>query len=235
MVILVHGGFWRAQYGLDWMDALAEDLSERGIASWNIEYRRVGDPGGGGWPGTLQDVACAADHLRVLAGEHELDLRRVVAVGHSAGGHLAFWLAGRTRMPAATRDLFGGEATPLPLCGAVSLAGVVDLREGWKRGLGHGAVQGLIGGSPQKFPERFAAASPAELLPLGVPQVIVHGSADDRVPLELSQDYASSAAAAGDEVRMHALPGVDHFAPIEPASDAWSLTVDEIMRLQQSS
>ena len=138
VVILIHGGFWRARFGLDLMDGLAEDLAARGIASWNIEYRRVGQPGGG-CPGTLWDVAQAADHLAHLAARHRLDLTRLVALGHSAGGQLALWLAARRRLPAsalpdgspavapAVAPLTAGASPTCPVVGAISLAGVVDL------------------------------------------------------------------------------------------------------------
>lgn len=172
VVILIHGGFWRAQYGLDLMDKLGDDLAGRGIASWNIEYRRVGEAGGG-WPGTLQDVARATERLRDLAPEHGLDLARVVTIGHSAGGHLALWVAARPRLPLGA--LGDGDAAmltgagALPVIGAISQAGVADLTEGWRQGLGRGAVAALLGGGPAEVPERYAAADPARALPLGIP------------------------------------------------------------------
>src|SRR5437764_7356894 len=137
-VILIHGGYWRARYGLDLMTGLAQDLVTRGYATWNIEYRRVGDPGGG-WPGTLLDAAIATDYLRILAPSHGLDLQRVVPIGHSAGGHLALWLAARPRIPhtspLAASQLGSGKeeiSTSLELAGAISLAGVVDLEMAWR-------------------------------------------------------------------------------------------------------
>src|SRR5215831_13827844 len=140
-VILIHGGYWRARYGLDLMDGLAEDLARRGYAAWNIEYRRVGHTGGG-WPGTFQDVALATDFLRILAPYYRLDLTKVIPIGHSAGGHLALWLAARPRIPVFVEDspIAGsqvtekneGSAVPLALAGAISLAGVVDLDMAWK-------------------------------------------------------------------------------------------------------
>ena len=236
--ILIHGGFWRAHFGLDLMDGLADDLAARGIAAWNLEYRRVGESGGG-WPGTLWDLASAADHLAELAPAHHLDLRRVITVGHSAGGHLALWLAGRPRVPlgalaggsmVGTRETVG--ASPAyPIAGALSLAGVVDLAEGWRRNLGAGAVAAFLGGGPDEVPARYAVASPTELLPIGVPQVLIHGTEDDRVPVDLSRAYVSAAQAAGDDARLRELPGVDHFAVIDPASAAWAVIVDELTTL----
>ncbi|HZR44539.1 MAG TPA: alpha/beta hydrolase [Ktedonobacteraceae bacterium] len=229
VVILIHGGFWRAAYGLSLMQGLAEDLVQNNIAAWNIEYRRVGDAGGG-WPGTLEDVACAADHLVRLAPAYALDLTRVVPVGHSAGGQLALWLAARSRLP-KTGQLAVNEP-PLSLVGAVSLAGASDLRLVWHLNLGHGAARDFLGGSPDKVPARYAIASPAALLPLGIPQVLIHGKKDDIVPLTVSQQYAQQAALVGDRVTLIELPGADHFTLIDRASTAWRRTVVEIQQLQ---
>src|SRR5581483_11524164 len=128
LAILVHGGFWRARYDLEHLGHLAAALTAEGIATWSIEYRRIGDKGGGR-PGMFHDVAAGADHARVLAPVYGLDLNRVITLGHSAGGHLAFWLAGRSRIPSADPL---HNATPLALCGAIALGGVVDLRLAWE-------------------------------------------------------------------------------------------------------
>ena len=234
-VILIHGGFWRAPYNYTLMTGLAEDLARRGIAAWNIEYRRIGDPGGG-WPTTLLDVARAADYLRILAPTYALDLKRIVTIGHSAGGHLALWLAARPRLPksailAGTATTEGVSANPLAIMGAISLAGVVDLAMGWNMNLGNGAVAQLLGGSPTEVPERYAVASPAALLPLGIPQVLIHGTEDDRVPLAVSQAYAAAARAAGDRVKLVELPGQEHFVLINASSDAWVTTVEALREL----
>lgn len=233
-VILIHGGFWRNPYGYTLMTSLAEDLAKQGIAAWNIEYRRLGDAGGG-WPSTLLDVARAADYLRTIAHSHPLDVQRVVAVGHSAGGHLALWLAARPRIPEDSILAAGKEkeasALPLPLVGVVSQAGVADLEMAWKRNLGSGAVAELLGGGLQDVPERFAAASPAALLPLGVPQVLIHGTEDDRVPYIMSEEYAQAARAAGDQLTLIKLEGADHFVLINAYSDAWAKTVQSVRQL----
>ena len=228
VVILIHGGFWRAAYRLTLMGGLAEDLARRGIAAWNIEYRRVGDPGGG-WPGTLLDVALATDYLQVIASSYNLDLQRVVTVGHSAGGHLALWLAARSRIPLESTIAVKG--SPLALAGAVSLAGAVDLKHVWQLNLGQGAVRDFLGGGFDEVPERYSVASPAALLPIGVPQVLIHGTEDDRVPLIVSQDYTRQATEAGDPVLLIELPGADHFVVIDPHSAAWSVTLREINKL----
>jgi acetyl esterase/lipase len=235
-VVLIHGGFWRNQHGLSLMTGLAVDLVARGFAAWNIEYRRVGDPGGG-WPETLLDVARAADYVRVLASTSDLDLQRVVALGHSAGGQLALWLAARPHLavdgPLASARLGAPEEDGggLRMAGAISLAGVADMELGWRLNLGDGAVAALLGGGPEDVHERYAAASPAALLPLGVPQVLVHGTADDRVPFQVSQVYAEAARAAGDPVTLIKLPDVDHFALIDRHSAAWARTVETLQAL----
>ncbi len=239
-VILIHGGYWRARYALDLMNGLAEDLAKRGYAAWNIEYRRVGDPGGG-WPGTFLDVALATDYLRKLAPTYALNLQNVVPIGHSAGGHLAFWLAARPRIPlfASNSPIIGSQlrgdnketATPLSLVGAISLAGVVDLEMAWRLHLSNGAVVELLGGSMIDVPERYAAASPAVMLPLGVPQVLIHGTNDESVPIQLSQAYTNAARTFNDPVTCIVLDGVDHFDVIDPYSNAWAITIKELQKL----
>lgn len=220
VAMLIHGGFWRARFDLSLMNGLAEDLVARGIAAWNIAYRRVGDPDGG-WPNTLLDVAAALQYLGILAPVYELDLARVVPIGHSAGGQLALWLAGHRSTPAGeTPEVQMG----VRLAGAISLAGVLDLEQGYRLNLGEGAVADFLQGSPDTVPERYAAASPGALLPLGIPQVLVHGTEDTRVPLGISLLYAQAARAAGDQVTLIELPGVDHFALIDPHSGAWEAT-----------
>jgi acetyl esterase/lipase len=227
VIVLLHGGFWRAPYDLTLMDDLADDLVARGYAVWNIEYRRVGDAGGG-WPGTFQDVALATDLLVTLGISHSLNLKRVVAIGHSAGGHLALWLAARQHLPAS--EITTG-TLPLLLAGVISLAGAVDLEQVWRLRLGNDAAAALLGGSPMELPERYQLASPAAQLPLGVPQRLIHGSADDRVPLIVSQDYVKHAVGAGDSVKLLELPGADHFVLIDPGSHAWKRTIEELKSL----
>lgn len=232
--IVIHGGFWRAHYGLDLMDPLCDDLAARGIATWNIEYRRVGEPGGG-WPGTLHDVASAAEKLREIAPARALDLTRVVTLGHSAGGHLALWLAARRRLPVGALGT-GDAATltgpgTLPLVGAISQAGVADLTAGWQHGLSNGAVSDFLGGGADAVPERYAIADPALSLPLGVPQVLIHGLQDDNVPLIISELYLAAATRAGDDVRLCAIPDADHMTMIDPFTPAWAAIVEELRQL----
>jgi acetyl esterase/lipase len=207
LVVLVHGGFWRAAFDRTLMTPLAEDLVGRGWAAWNIEYRRVGQAGGG-WPGTFDDVARAVDVLAELEGEgHPIDLDRIVTVGHSAGGHLALWAAASCAL--GTR-------------GAVSQAGVVDLVAADRDGLGNGAAAELLGGHHDEVPDRYHLASPLVRLPLGVRQLLVHGTDDDRVPIGQSRVYAEAAASAGDTIELVELDGVGHFEVIDPTHAAWA-------------
>lgn len=221
VVVLVHGGFWRQRFARDLMAPLAEDLAARGTAAWNVEYRRVG--GDGGWPTTLEDVAAAVDHLAVLGDDVPVDLGRVVVAGHSAGGHLALWVAGRATLPPDVPGA-GPQVTP---CLAVGQAPVADLVAG--QDLGDGAVRDLLGGSPEDVPDRYATADPAQLVGHGVPVLLVHGEDDQVVPLDQSRRYASAAEVAGDEVDLVALPG-DHFAVVDPTDPLWQTVLDAVER-----
>lgn len=227
VVVALHGGYYRARYGLDYMGHVCAALTAAGAATWNVEYRRLGNPGGG-WPGTLLDVGQALDFLRTLAQRYALDLARVVAIGHSAGGQLALWLAGRHGIPT---DSPVAEADPLPLHGAVSLAGVLDLRRGFDLRLSDDVIRQLLGGSPAEYPDRYAATSPIELLPLGMPQVVVHGTEDEHVPYELSQRYYDAARAAGDVADLVTLPGAGHFEVVDPRSREWPQVAEAVRRL----
>lgn len=224
LAIVLHGGYWRARYDLAHIGHLCAALTAAGIATWNVEYRRLGQPGGG-WPGTFQDVAAAANHVRALASEYPLDLARVVAVGHSAGGQLALWLAGRGRVASDSPIRSTGL---LPLSGVVALAGVCDLRQAWDLRLSGGVVRELLGGTPDQVPDRYDAASPAALVPLGVHQALIHGAADSDVPYGLSEDYQRAAAAAGDDARLVTLAGAGHFELIDPRSREWPTVRDAI-------
>ena len=219
VVVVLHGGFWRARYGVELARPLAADLAARGWAAVAVEYRRVG--AGGGWPHTLDDVAAALDALPDLPGAARLDLTDVTVVGHSAGGHLAAWAAGRGRLP----DGAPGAGPRVAVTAAVLQAGVLDLTAAVVADLGAGATTGFLGGTPQDHPERYAAADPVRLLPTGVPVLCVHGAGDTTVPPEQSQRYAAAAGAAGDRVEVALLPG-DHMALIDPAGEAWGRTVE---------
>lgn len=199
VVIFLHGGYWRARYDLTHTGHLCVALNRAGFATWSLEYRRLGQPGGG-WPGTFDDVLAGALHLAKLT--HGLDHRRVSVAGHSAGGHLALWLAARK---------------PLPLQGVAALAGVTDLRRGFELKLSNGVVRDLMAATPDEQPARYRHASPIEMLPIAAPQRLVHGAADTVVPLELSERFARSSKNA----ELIALPGAGHFDVIDPRSPVW--------------
>jgi acetyl esterase/lipase len=215
LVVLIHGGFWRAQYTKTLMSGLARAAVRRGWAAWNIEYRRVGAlGGGGGWPETFQDVADAVDQARSFP---DIDTDRVVTCGHSAGGALALWAAGRCRLP----DGAPGAVVKVPVRGAISLAGVVDLAAAEATGVGGDAVARLLGGGEVDVPERVAVSSPAAMVPLGVPQLLIHGLGDTVVPPSMSERYVERALELGDDVRYVPLPGAGHRDMINPRGDAW--------------
>jgi len=209
VVVIVHGGFWRARYDCALGRPLAADLAAAGFTAWNVEYRRVA--AGGGWPATVEDVSAAIDHLASL----DVDASRVVAVGHSAGGHLAVWAA--AARPAAR----------VRLAAAVSQAGVLDLGTAARTGVGQTAVQDLLGGGPSEVPEHYAAADPIRHVPPPVPVLCVHARADDTVPIAQSEAYV---AAAGDRARLVEVPG-DHFTVIDPAHESWALVRDALPAL----
>jgi acetyl esterase/lipase len=189
VAVLIHGGFWRARYGLELEHALAGDLVERGWTVWNIEYRRLGD--GGGWPETYDDVRAAIAALPMAAD-------RLVAIGHSAGGHLAMRVA-----------------ADAPLTGVVSQAGALDLYELWRRGTSDNVVRQFLGGSPDEVPEAFATATP---LPPSVPTLLVHGALDEDVPVEISRGFG-----AGDLV---VIEDEGHMEHLDPSSQCWRAVID---------
>ena len=214
VAVVIHGGYWRERYDRSLMDAVCADLAGRGWVAWNLEYRRIGG-GRGGWPATFDDVAAGIDHLAELqagAASHRaapaIDIRRVVTIGHSAGGHLALW--------AATRD-----RPRVPVTAAVGQAAVSDLARASRLRLSNGAADELMGGPPDRVPERYAAASPIERLPLGVPTLLVHGGRDDTVPVALSRDLHAAAVAAGDDCDLVVHERAGHFEHIDPATAAW--------------
>lgn len=217
LAVLLHGGFWKSAYGAELARPLVPSLLDQGWAALVVEYRRVGD--GGGYPATLDDVAAAVDLLAGL--DADVDLTRVVAVGHSAGGHLAAWLAARGRLP----DDAPGARPQVTVSAVVAQAGVLDLRAAAVDRLGDDAVVRFLGGSPEQAPRAYALADPTAALPLGVPVLCVHGLQDDTVPLSQSTTFAERAVAAGDPVGVRLVDG-DHYVVIDPAGPAWALTLD---------
>jgi len=221
LVILIHGGCFKAAYATaQYFGAMADALKEDRIATWNIEYRRLGQTGSG-WPGTYLDVGQAVDHVRTIASEYHLDLGRVAVVGHSAGGHLAMWTAARRRLPKAS-ELY--VADPLPVRGVMDLAGPVDMTAnipGYEALCRDTVISSVLGGTPAAVPDHYAQASAIKLLPLGIPQVLVLGTHEDYVPLALVDAYVHAATQAGDQVRRILIPGAGHFEIASPLAFTW--------------
>jgi acetyl esterase/lipase len=229
VVVLLHGGCWLNAYDLYLMDPMATALTQSGYATWNLEYRRIGDEGGG-WPGTFLDVAAGLNHLRELSSAHNLDLSHLVVAGHSSGGHLALWLAGQHQLPGSS-EIHTREV--LPISGVVSLAGITDpnsylVREG--RGCGT-AVSSLLAGLPENIPERYRQASPLALSPIGVDQVLIAGREDRIVPILHVEPYFKKARRDGEIIELIVVPAVGHFELTAPGSAAWKEVLKAIEML----
>ena len=221
VVVVIHGGFWRSKYGAELGEPLARDLAAHGLAAWNLEYRRAGN--GGGWPHTFQDILAGIDKLQELAAPDALDLTKVVALGHSAGGHLAVWAAGRDRLPLGLEVEHGAvrmNNDGVRLTGVVSQSGVLNLAEAERLNLSIGAVANLLGGPSSEFPARHRNADPMAALPLDVPVYAVHATDDEDVPLAMSTSYVEASLAGTTPARLLTVPG-DHFALIDPAAEAY--------------
>ena len=231
VAIVIHGGCYLARFAdLQSTAALSSALTGAGIATWNVEYRRVDNPGGG-WPGTFQDISLGVDYLRTLAKTYPLDLNRVVIVGHSAGGHLALWAAGRARLQKGSTL---HTADPLRVQGAINLAGPGNLRSVFpiqKDVCGSTPITALFGGSPEEVPDRYKIASPAEMLPLNVEQVLITGERDRAVPPKYGQEYEREARQSGDKVKMIVVENAGHFEVIAPGTPAWTVVENAIKSL----
>lgn len=219
VVLMVHGGCWQTSIAdRSLMNWIAADLTKSGVAVWNIDYRGV-DRTGGGYPGTFADAAAAADLLRAKAGEYRLDMRRIMAVGHSAGGHLALWLAGRAKLPMGSPLR---SADPLRIDHVISLGGLPDLEAtaaSPDNGCGTEVVAKLVGTGRA---DPYADTSVPRLLPLGVPQDLVNGREDRIIPFRFATDYVAKAQAAGDRAALHVVPDTGHVELIAPKTAAWA-------------
>ncbi len=222
VVFFIHGGYWRAKYDLAYAGHLCHALKKAGIATWNVEYRRVGNPGGG-WPGSFEDIrnayrALVETQTKETTTTPPLDLKRLCVAGHSAGAQLALCLAAHEKSVQSV----------------LSLAGVLDLRRGWELHLSHDAVTAFLGGSPIEVPDHYREASPAELRIPQATQKLVHGAADDSVPYQISKSYAEGKKKSGEQVELVTLPNTGHFEIVDPESAAWSKVQETFLSLTRT-
>lgn len=226
-VLMVHGGCWQTSIAdRSLMDWIAADLRDHGYAVWNIDYRGV-DRSGGGYPGTFQDAAAATDALTAHAARFNLDTRRIVAIGHSAGGHLALWLAGRRKLPAGSPLT---SADPLKIAHVISLGGLPDLEAtaaSPDNGCGTEVIAKLVG-TPSGSGPSYADTSVPRLLPLGVPQELINGREDKIIPYRMATEYLTTAKAKGERVTLHTVPNTGHVELIAPDAPAWAKARDRI-------
>ena len=223
VAIVLHGGLWRDIWTRDLMDGVAADLAGHGWASWNTEYRRVGT--GGGWPASVEDVEAAIDALAGVAEEHNLDLSQVIAVGHSAGGQLALAAAKRRSLPSV------GTGSQVTIAGVIAVAPMADLESATSRQVGAERISDFLRGADGES-AAYTEASPATMIPLGVRQVVIHGSGDDLVPVDLSASYSAAAADAGDSIVYHEPKGADHYDLFDANSETRRLVLAELERLR---
>lgn len=218
VIVLVHGGCWLSQYDISYMGKLEQALADSGFAVWSIEYHRVGDEGGE-WPNSFRDVAQGADHLRQIASQYNLDLNRVIASGHSAGGGFALWLAARGKIPVSS-ELYVKD--PLRVNAVVALAPAPDLDQLEKQGACGNVIDKLMGGSPSAHADRYAAASAMRLAPVGVPQTLVIGAKDNSWSPGGRAYFAHAREIGDSSVRLVELPESGHFEMLDPGSSSWT-------------
>lgn len=215
LVVVIHGGFWRAEYDRGHTGPLAAALADLGYPVAQLEYRCTGQPGGG-WPATFEDVAAGVAALPDLVAAYTGEpVGEPILLGHSAGGQLALWLTSAGR----------ADPTVRPVAGVLALAPVADLVAAHRLDLDSGAVAALLGGGPAEFADRYAATDPTLLVPPQSPTVVIHGTLDQQVPVRLGRDYVRAAHAVGGEIRFVELAKCEHFGLIDPLSEAWPQVV----------
>jgi acetyl esterase/lipase len=231
VAIIIHGGCWLSKFAsLENTAPISTAITRLGVATWNLEYRQV-DNSGGGWPGTFQDVAGGIDFLKNVANKYNLDLKRVITLGHSAGGHLALWAAGRYRVPEES-ILYVKE--PLQIKGVLALSAAVDLRTLFKTEesvCGEHVIPKLLGGTPAEIPLRYESFSPIECLPLGIPQVLVVGASDIPEIKAAAVKYRNRARETEDPVQLHIIRNAAHHEAVAPGSVAWETVRDAVLKL----
>lgn len=233
LAIVIHGGYWRSAYNLDHISHLCEALKDIGIATWSLEYRRIGNKGGA-YPGTFQDIASGIDYVRELNAhcsvDGAIDLERVIVIGHSAGGHLAAWAGSRSHIP---EQNVLASPHPLKLKGIVSLAGLLDLQYAEEHKLSRSATTELLKNAPVDTKKRYEFTSPIEMLEPDAPIVLIHGTKDVDVPIEISERYVAKCKSLNvHDVSYKIVDGADHYALIDPRSSAWetvSLSAVELL------
>lgn len=236
LVVFFHGGWWRSEYDLGYAGYLCQALKKDGVACWSVEYRRVGETGGG-WPNTFLDAAAGFDYVATLAKTYSLDMSRVITMGHSAGGHLAFWVAGRHHLDPHSE--LAVHQPQVPLAGTIALAGAVDLRltidlSGYFT-FAHDKheVYALMGGTPKEQPERYQQGDPGELLPFHIPQALIQGAEDGQIPPELPSRWAQMAKRMGEDVTVSIVPNADHFDVVDPESAAWGTVRSAVRKMMK--
>ncbi len=225
VVVTIHGGYWKSEHSLGQLTDITNDLNTHGYATWNIEYRRVGEIGAG-FPGTFTDIIDAVNYLNVIKHQFKIDLSNVIVLGHSAGGHLALWLASRvtstTYFPNLTIDIKK----------VISLSGITDLKTMYafqKENGRDNAISNFMGGDPITMNNNYLLGSPIELLPFNVEQVLIHGDFDNYVPVEQAISYYDKANEVGEKISIYIIPETDHFMVINPLSLAWKTVIDSLV------
>lgn len=229
LIVTIHGGFWKAKYGLEELQPLTSDLNKRGFATWNVEYRRVGQEDSG-WPGTFNDVIDAINLLKKIENKWPVDINDVIIIGHSAGGHLALWSAFERN----GNKLTSIHPLLVPIRAVVSLAGISILRDSWLDDMKKGnssPVSDFMNGAPVEKSEEYKLASPFDLLPMGTPQILVHGLADSIVPYKMTSKYAKKCQKLNDNMQLITEQNSDHFDLIDPNSKIWKQTITSIVRI----
>lgn len=231
VAIFIHGGQWKAEFDISHSDKLTDALTRFGIATWSLEYRRVGNEGGG-WPGTFLDIGAGADHLRAITNAHNLDLDRVISMGHSAGGQLAIWLASRAAIPPES-DI--SMENPLALRGVLGLAPAADLQGLYESDFCGEIIEALMGGSPDAVPDHYRWGNPAENSLGDLPQVLIIGK-HDTIWAPSGIRYYEVAKARGDTVELIEATESGHFEMIDPDSSTWPLVLESaraLLRIDQ--